>query len=124
MALNGTSNIYGVNLDGTPDTSGAPYATGVMCGGNFTANSSTTLASPADSTHTQSLGLQVNGTVIDSGPQLQPREGWSRDAQRRLRPGPPGCVDDGAQNGHEQLRDLFDLTADRLHEPRRHCWPP
>ncbi len=75
MALNGTSNIYGVNLDGTPDTSGAPYATTVMCGGDFTGNSSTTLASPADSTHTQSLGLQVNGTVTTPGHNFNPVKG-------------------------------------------------
>ena len=61
MSLAGTSNIYGVNNDGTPDDSGAPYVTSVMVGGNLTGNSSTNLAYPG---HTvQSLGLQVNGSV-------------------------------------------------------------
>ncbi len=61
MALTGTSNIYGVNNDGTSDDSGAPYVTSIMCGGDFTGNSSTNLAYPG---HTvQSLGLQVNGKV-------------------------------------------------------------
>jgi type II secretory pathway pseudopilin PulG len=61
MVLSGTSNIYGVNNDGTADDSGAPYVTSVMCGGNFTGNSSSNLAYPG---HTvQSLGLDVNGSV-------------------------------------------------------------
>ena len=61
MKLTGTSNIYGVNNDGTPDDSGAPYVTTVMVGGNFTGTSSTNLAYPG---HTvQSLGLDVNGTI-------------------------------------------------------------
>ena len=33
MTLTGTSNIYYVNGDGTPDTSGSPYATTIECGG-------------------------------------------------------------------------------------------
>ena len=61
MTLTGTSNIYGVQNDGTADDSGAPYVTTVMVGGNFTGTSSSNLAYPG---HTvQSLGLQVNGTV-------------------------------------------------------------
>ncbi len=64
MSLQGTSNIYGVNNDGTPDDSGAPYVTSIMVGGNLTDNSSSNLAYPG---HTvQSLGLQVNGTVPSS----------------------------------------------------------
>jgi Tfp pilus assembly protein PilX len=63
MTLCDTSNIYAVNPDGTPDTSGAPYATNIMCGGDFQANNSTTVASPADSTNTQSLGIQVAGAT-------------------------------------------------------------
>ena len=59
MTLSGTSNIYAVNSDGTPDTSGAPYETTIMCGGTLTSNSSATIASPADSTHTQSLGIEA-----------------------------------------------------------------
>jgi Tfp pilus assembly protein PilX len=58
MDLNGTSNIYGVQNDGTADDSGAPYVTTVMVGGAFTGTSSTTLAYPGHSV--QSLGLQVN----------------------------------------------------------------
>jgi len=61
MTLSGTSNIYAVSPDGTPDASGAPYATTIMCGGTLTANSSTTLASPLDSTHTQSVGVDAAG---------------------------------------------------------------
>jgi Tfp pilus assembly protein PilX len=64
MELDGSSNIYGVNNDNTPDDSGAPYVTTVMVGGDFSDNSNTDLAYPG---HTvQSLGLQVNGTVPSS----------------------------------------------------------
>ena len=64
MDLNGSSNIYGVNSDNTPDDSGAPYVTTIMVGGDFSDNSNTDLAYPG---HTvQSLGLQVNGTVPSS----------------------------------------------------------
>ena len=38
-------------------------------------NSTTNLAAPADSTHTVSVGLQLNGTLTDSGPQLLPQPG-------------------------------------------------
>ena len=58
MDLNGTSNIYGVQNDGTADDSGAPYVTTVMVGGNFNAGSSCTMAYPGHSV--QSLGLQIN----------------------------------------------------------------
>ena len=72
ITLSNTADIYGVNKDGTPDTSGAPYVTTIMAGNNFTATSSADLASPADSTHTQSLGLQVNGTVTTPGHNFSP----------------------------------------------------
>ncbi|MGZ4198691.1 MAG: hypothetical protein ACXVP1_00735 [Thermoleophilia bacterium] len=75
VILNGTSDIYGVNPDDTPDTSGAPYVTTIMVGSDFTANGSTDLASPADGTHTQSLGLQVNGTVTTPGHNFSPTVG-------------------------------------------------
>ena len=58
MDLNGTSNIYGVQNDGTPDDSGPPYVTTVMVGGSFSGTSATTLAYPGHSV--QSLGLQIN----------------------------------------------------------------
>jgi Tfp pilus assembly protein PilX len=58
MTLTGTSNIYGVQADGTPDDSGAPYVTTVMVGGAFSGTSATTLAYPGHSV--QSLGLQIN----------------------------------------------------------------
>jgi hypothetical protein len=58
MTLTGSSNIYGVNNDNTPDDSGAPYVTTVMVGGSFTGTSATTLAYPGHSV--QSLGLQIN----------------------------------------------------------------
>ena len=61
MTLSGTSNIYAVNADGSADTSGPPYETTVMVGGNFSDNSSTNLADPGKTV--QSVGLQVNGTV-------------------------------------------------------------
>ena len=65
MTLTGTSNIYGVNNDNTPDDSGAPYVTTVMVGGAFTGTGATTLAYPG---HTvQSLGLQINN-VPTGGP--------------------------------------------------------
>ena len=75
MTLSGTSNIYAVNADGTPDTSGPPFVTSVEVGGNFAANSSTTLASPADSTKTQSVGLKVNGSVSTPGHSFSPTGG-------------------------------------------------
>ena len=61
VTLSGTSNIYAVNNDGTPDNSGAPYATTIMVGGTFTGTGSTNLASPGYTT--QSVGLDTNGKV-------------------------------------------------------------
>jgi Tfp pilus assembly protein PilX len=58
---NGTSDMYAVNKDGTPDTSGFPYVTSITAGGNFTGNSSTNLAAPGQTV--QSLGINVNGSV-------------------------------------------------------------
>jgi len=75
ISLSGTSDIYAVNPDGTPDTSGAPYTTSVLCGGDFTSNSSTDFAAPADSTHTQSIGLQVNGSVTTPSHNFSPISG-------------------------------------------------
>jgi Tfp pilus assembly protein PilX len=56
-----TGDVYAVNPDGTPDTSGAPFATTIMAGGNLTLSSSTNLAAPGSSV--QSLGIQYNGTL-------------------------------------------------------------
>ena len=75
ISLSGTSDIYAVNPDGTPDTSGAPYTTSVLCGGDFTSNSSTDFAAPADTTHTQSIGLQVNGSVTTPSHNFSPISG-------------------------------------------------
>ena len=61
VTMSGTSNIYAVNDDGTPDLSGAPYATTIMVGGTFTGTGSTNLASPGYTT--QSVGLDTNGKV-------------------------------------------------------------
>ena len=58
---NGTSDMYAVNKDGTPDTSGFPYVTSITAGGSFTGNSSTNLAAPGQTV--QSLGINVNGSV-------------------------------------------------------------
>jgi len=60
-ASSGSGDVYAVNPDGTPDTSGPPYQTSVMARGNFTGNWSTNLAAPGSSV--QSLGINVNGTV-------------------------------------------------------------
>ena len=73
------SDIYAVNADGTPDTSGSPYPTAISAGGTwlpttpsgnaevgrFTTNSSTDLAAPGYTT--QSLGVHVNGSVSLAG---------------------------------------------------------
>lgn len=61
MTLSGTSNIYAVNASGSNCTSGPPYETTVMVGGNFTGDGSANLADPGQTV--QSLGLQVNGSV-------------------------------------------------------------
>jgi hypothetical protein len=73
LTCSGTSNLYGVKDDGSPDNSGAPYLTSIMVGDDFSANSSTTLASPGYST--QSLGLQVNGSVSTPGHNFSPTIG-------------------------------------------------
>ena len=79
IMLNDRSNIYAVNADGSPDTSGPPYQTSITAGGTsipsmpsswaevgrFTTNSSTTLA--ASGTSTQSLGITANGSVRMAG---------------------------------------------------------
>ena len=46
MTLSGTSNIYAVNASGSNCTSGPPYETTVMVGGNFTGDGSANLADP------------------------------------------------------------------------------
>ena len=61
ISMTNTSDIYALNPDGTPDTSGAPYATQVMAGGNVAGNSSANLAAP--NTSVQSVGIQLNGTL-------------------------------------------------------------
>jgi hypothetical protein len=79
IRLNGSSDIYAVNADGTPDTSGPPYDTSITAGGTwlpsmpsswaevgrFTMNSSSDLAAPG--TTTQSLGITANGSVSVGG---------------------------------------------------------
>ena len=79
IMLNDRSNIYALNPDGSPDTSGPPYQTSITAGGTwipsmpgswaevgrFTTNSSTTLAAPG--TSTQSLGITTNGSVSMAG---------------------------------------------------------
>ncbi len=109
MTLNGTSNIYSVNADGTPDTSGAPYQTSVMVGGNFTANSSTTLAAPTDSSKTQSVGLQVNGTVSTPGHTFNKTSGGI------------GMLSDYFDQAHQMA--LMNASSD-LHEQHLHAVRP
>ena len=76
MTLSGSANIFAVDkTTGLPDTSGAPYVTTIMCGKDFTGTSSTTLASPLDGTHTQSLGLQINGTANTPSHNFSPATG-------------------------------------------------
>ncbi len=77
--------------DGTPDTSGAPYVTTIMVGDDFTANSSTNLAAPADGLHTQSIGLEVNGTVTTPGHNFNPSNSpwWGSSATTSTRPTRP-----------------------------------
>jgi len=79
IRLEGTSDIYAVNEDGSPDTSGPPYQTSITAGGTwvptmdpswaevgrFTMNSATDLAAPG--TNVQSLGITVNGSVSVAG---------------------------------------------------------
>ena len=79
IRLEGTSDIYAVNEDGSPDTSGPPYQTSITAGGTwvptmpssraevgrFTMNNATDLAAPG--TNVQSLGITVNGSVLVAG---------------------------------------------------------
>lgn len=60
-ATTGTPDVYAVNPDGTPDTTGLPYQTDVTARGNFSSNSQLNLAAPG--TSVQSLGVHVNGSV-------------------------------------------------------------
>jgi len=60
-ATTGTPDVYAVNPDGTPDTSGLPYQTDVTARGNFSSNSQLNLAAPG--TSAQSLGIHINGSV-------------------------------------------------------------
>jgi len=61
IATSGSGDIYAVNPDGTPDTSGPPYQTDVTARGRFTGNALTNLAAPGATV--QSLGVHVNGSV-------------------------------------------------------------
>ena len=61
ILLSGTSDIYSLDPNGTPHTSGPPYPTTVMAGGDFQGNSSANLAAP--STSAQSVGIQLNGSL-------------------------------------------------------------
>ena len=79
IRLDDNSDIYAVNEDNTPDTSGPPYQTSITAGGTwvptmdsgwaevgrFTMNGSTDLAAPG--TNVQSLGITVNGSVSMAG---------------------------------------------------------
>lgn len=79
IKLSTSSDIYAVDEDGNPDTSGPPYQTSITAGGTwlptmdpgvaevgrFTTNGSTDLAAPG--TSTQSLGIKVNGSVSMPG---------------------------------------------------------
>ncbi len=80
ITLNGNSDIYAINADGTPDTSGPPYQTSISAGGTWanpplaaddevgrftTANATIDLAAPG--TSTQSLGITTNGSVRVAG---------------------------------------------------------
>jgi hypothetical protein len=46
-----------------------------MCGDDVQLNNSTTLASPADSTHTQSIGLQLDGSLSGTSKSFSPMYG-------------------------------------------------
>ncbi len=54
-------DVYAVNPDLTPYTSGSPYPSTIMAEGNISATSATNLAAPTSSV--QSLGVQANGSV-------------------------------------------------------------
>jgi hypothetical protein len=80
IMLKDHSDIYAVNADGTPDTSGSPYPTAISAGGTwipsmssgwaevgrFTANSYSDLAAPTGG-GVQSLGIKANGSVSLAG---------------------------------------------------------
>ena len=80
ITLNDSSDIYAVNADGSPDTSGPPYVSSITAGGTWiqampasyaevgrftTQNTSIDLAAPG--TSTQSLGIIANGSVSVAG---------------------------------------------------------
>jgi hypothetical protein len=79
IRLSNSSDIYAVDEDGNPDTSGPPFQTWITAGGTwlptmsssraevgrFTTNGTTDLAAPG--TSTQSLGIKVNGSVSMAG---------------------------------------------------------
>jgi Tfp pilus assembly protein PilX len=115
MTLSGTSNIYYVNADGTPDTTGSPYATTVECGGNFTANSSTTLAAPADGTNTQSVGLQVNGSVSTPGHTFTKTSGGVGMLSDYFDQAHQAALMTEAQTCQNNVSSLFDLSPGSTH---------
>lgn len=61
--LNGSSDIYAVNDDGTAYVPNPPdnYLTKIMAGGDVRGNSNTNFAAPGS--NVQSVGVQANGTV-------------------------------------------------------------
>lgn len=79
IMLRDHSDIYAVNADGTPDTSGSPFPTAISTGGTwipsmssgwaevgrFTTNTYSDLAAPG--TSAQSLGIKANGSVSLNG---------------------------------------------------------
>jgi hypothetical protein len=117
MKLSGTSNIYAVDTNGNPDTSGAPYGTTIMCGGTFTANGSTTLASPADSTHTQSVGVQTvslsNVSGLNSG--LNHQAGTVGLLSDYFDEAHQALLSNEAQTCQNNVSTLFDLSPGSTH---------
>jgi hypothetical protein len=87
IRLNGQSDLYALNNDGTPDVSGSPFPTKVMTGENLTGTAYATLSPPNSSV--QSLGIQYNGSLI----------------------GMPASLDDKRQGGVGLLSDYFDQGA-------------
>jgi hypothetical protein len=70
ITASGTSDLYALNPDGTPDTSGLPFPTSIMAGASFTAaSSSTDLSAPG--TTVQSLAIKVNQNVTTPGHSFQ-----------------------------------------------------
>ena len=115
MTLTGTSNIYYVNGDGTPDTSGSPYATTIECGGNFTSDSSATLAAPADGTQTQSVGLQVNGSVTTTGHNFTKTSGGVGMLSDYFDQAHQAALMTEAQTCQNNISSLFDLSPGSGH---------